>query len=235
MDSAAVEFSPARGATAIGARTRRVRIFGTSCIKNGVAGDGAHGPLGLDADQAQDLAEVLGVDASAVTELVPKFAAAALTEYWLAFTGTHAPTSIRDLRELRLALLFEALPPGQPTDEQVAALFQLTPTQSASLIAGARARHARRVEGRLREAAKAALETATKPYDRHVRVVMPASLATYLKDLVRRTGAPPIEKQRGTSRTYDLEDDTVKALCGVLGMAYSALTVTVTANTKQHK
>jgi len=197
-------------------------------------GDGSRA-LALPEEQTGQLADVFGVDGAGLETLLPKLADAALVEYLLAFTATHAPTSIRDLRELRLALLYEALPPGQPTDEQVAALFQLTPTQAASLIAGARARHGHRMEGCLREAVKAALDAATAPDEQHVRVILPASLATYFKDLVRQTGAPPLEKQRGTSRTYDLEVATVAAICAVLGMDYAAIAAAITTNTRGRK
>ena len=63
-----------------------------------------------------------------------------------------------------------------------------------------------------------------------MRMDLPTSLATYFKDLVRRTSAPPLEKQRATSRTYDLENETLEALCTALGIEYALVRAAITKN-----
>jgi hypothetical protein len=58
-------------------------------------------------------------------EVLNALATAALHEYTLALSGTRAPSTLRELRELRLLLLFQHLPGGGPTDTQVAQMLSL--------------------------------------------------------------------------------------------------------------
>lgn len=162
--------------------------------------------------EVERLREIVGEDALA------GLASAALAEYALAFTGVRSPSTIRELRELRLRLLFEHLPPGRPTDDEIAALFQLTPAQTATLIAGARARFPQELGGRLRDAAVEVLRSARPVDEDVVRIRAPDSLARYLKELVSRTAAPPLDKRRDASQTYDLTRSTVEALYRELGV-----------------
>lgn len=174
-------------------------------------------PNTLPEAQLARLRAIFGQDGAEFDATLAQLAAAALTEYALAFTGTRSPASVREQRELRLSLLYGFLPPGKPTDEQIGALFQLTPTQVGTLIAGARARFAAQMDERLRAAAVAVLRDATKVDEDTVRIRVPDSLARYLRDLVARTAAPPLDKRRDASQTYDLSRSTITALSAQLG------------------
>lgn len=179
--------------------------------------------LDLTAAQQARLEGVLGD----LGEKLPPVAAAALEEYVLAFTGERSPSTLREQRELRLRLLYDHLPAGEPTDEQVGLLFQLTPAQVSTLIAGTRARFGEDLTPRLRAAAIAALQQQAEQVDDDtIRIVVPDSLARYLRELVAQTSAPPPERRKDASRTYDLGRTTVVALCKQLGIdpkAVSAL------------
>jgi hypothetical protein len=174
-------------------------------------------PNDLPEAQLARLRAIFGQPDTDFDDTLARLAAAALAEYALAFTGQRAPATMRELRELRLSLLYGFLPPGRPTDEQIGALFQLTPSQVGTLIAGARARFAAEMDARLRATAAAALRDATKVDEDTVRIRVPDSLARYLKDLVARTAAPPMDKRRDASQTYDLSRSTITALSGELG------------------
>lgn len=167
---------------------------------------------------AERLAEILGVQGDDLKTRLEEMATAALEEYELAFSGVRSPSTLRELRELRLRLLYEHLPDGQPTDDQIGELFQMTRSQVGTLIAGTRARFGHELSERLKTAAVAALKGATKVNDDTVRIVVADSLARYMRDLVAQTSAPPLEKRRDASRTYDAGRDTVEALCGKLGI-----------------
>jgi hypothetical protein len=172
-------------------------------------------PVALEAAQLERLRTVLGED---LERRLGELASAALTEYALAFSGVRAPSTMRELRELRLRLLFEHMSGGHPTDEEIAGLFQTTPSQTATLIAGTRARFPQELGGRLRDAAVAVLAEARPVDEDTVRIRAPDSLGRYLKDLVARTAAPPLDKRRDASQTYDLTRSTVEALCRQLGV-----------------
>ncbi len=175
-------------------------------------------PLALDPALLERLRAVFRVDGDELQAVLGELASAALTEYALAFSGIRSPATMRELRELRLRLLYESLSGDRPTDRQVAEAFQLTPTQATTLIAGTRARFAPELEGAVRRAAVAVLEEARPVDEDTVRIRVPDSLARYLKDLVSRTAAPPLDKRRDASQTYDLTRSTVSALCRELGV-----------------
>jgi hypothetical protein len=176
------------------------------------------------AESAKRLAAILGVEGSDLSARLEQVAGAALEEYELAFSGVRAPSTVRELRELRLRLLYEHLPEGEPTDDQIAELFQMTRPQVGTLIAGTRARFGPQLDQRLRHAAIGALQGASNVDDDTARIVVPDSLARYVRDLVAQTSAPPPDKRRDASRTYDLGRDTVRALCRKLGIEPSSVT-----------
>ena len=172
----------------------------------------------IDEQLLESLGQILGVtDRAALAHELGQLARAALEEYVLAFAGERSPTAVRDMRELRLRLLYKHLPEGMPTDQQVAELFQLTPTQAASLIAGARARYRNELQQRLRAEAWAAIASG-EPLDKgEIRIKVSDSLGGYIKDLIRRTTAAQPRKSRDSSRTYDLTRTTREALEKQLG------------------
>jgi|SRR3954451_5812754 hypothetical protein len=151
--------------------------------------------------------------------IVAALGAAALQEYVLAFSGSRAPGTLRELRELRLRLLYDLLPDGLPTDTQVAQLMQLTPSAARTLIAGTRARYRTQLEDRMRKAAVAALKASTRADDDTARVVLSDSLAAYLRDLVNETRTPPLKKSEDVSQTYEIKRSTAKELGERLGFA----------------
>jgi hypothetical protein len=176
--------------------------------------------LSLKDDDArvQRMGAILGVEGEELPMRLAALAGAALTEYMLAFTGERAPSTIRDQRELRLRLLYEHFPAGEPTELQLARLFQMTPPQVGTLIAGTRARYGDEVGARMRAEAIGFLRGGTPINEDTLRIRVDDSMGRYLKDLVAQTSAPPVEKRRDASRTYDLGRDTIEALCGQLGI-----------------
>jgi hypothetical protein len=171
----------------------------------------------LDAAQLKQLAAIFGVPSADLDDRLSRLAAAAIEEYVTAFNGARSPRTMAEFRENRLNLLFKHLDEPEPTDRQVERLFQRTPAQARTLIAGVRARYEAEIATRLDAAATATLKTAAKVGDDTVRIVARDSLASYLKDLVNTTEAPPLEKRKDASQTYDVLRDTIVALAGILG------------------
>ncbi len=167
------------------------------------------------------LSGIFGIDATAegerATALLVGVVRAALSEYLSLVAAERNPTTMRDLRELRLSLLACHLPEGLPSDEQIAQIFQLTRTQARTLVTGTRARYRHELEQMLREAAKAALKNAGAVDQDTVRIEASDSLASYLGEIIR--SAQPPTKRADASHRYDLTRSTVEELCEVLGLA----------------
>jgi hypothetical protein len=171
----------------------------------------------LEDAQLDQLAAIFGIQRAGLGDHLSRLAAAATEEYVAAFSGARSPDTIAQFRENRLNLLFKHLADPEPTDRQVERLFQRTPAQARTLIAGVRARYAAEIATRLEMAACGALKAATKVDDDTIRIVVSDSLAAYLKDVVNTTKAPPLDKRKDASQTYDVLRDTVVALAEILG------------------
>jgi hypothetical protein len=171
-------------------------------------------------EDADRLNEIFGIDSISEPERASKLqsgiAQAALAEYLLLLTGERSPSTMRDLRELRLRLLACHLPESLPSDEQIAEIFQLTRTQARTLISGTRARYRHELEHMLRQAAKVALKNAEAVDQDTIRIEASDSLASYLGEIVH--SAQPPMKRPDASRRYDLTRSTVEELCEVLGL-----------------
>jgi hypothetical protein len=185
-------------------------------------------PADLKTTQAEldQLAAIFGVTARdpKFAEILEALATAALQEYTLAFSGTRSPGTLREARELRLRLLFEHLPGGGPTDTQVAQLMQLTPSAARTLIAGTRARYRTQLDEILRAAAVEALKESTRGDDEDTaRVVLPDSLAVYVRDLADETRTPPLKKSDAISLTWEIKRSTAEVLGKRLGFTVGEL------------
>lgn len=176
-----------------------------------------------DEDGLAQLAAIFGVQAGSAEfeKILEALATAALREYTLSLSGTRAPSTMRDVRELRLSLLYQHLPDGAPTDAQVTQLMQLTPSAARSLIAGTRARHRMQLTTRMTERAAEAIKAATKYDERTVRVTLPGSLAAFVMDLVAETQEKPLDRDPERSQTYLLKKGTATELGKVLGFKIS--------------
>jgi len=177
-------------------------------------------PVAATEEELRRIAEIFGVDPSSdeFRERLRIVAGAALEEFLLAFAGTRSPSTMREVRELRLQLLYKHLGEDAPTDAQVSQLFELTTTQTKNLIAGTRARYRVELERLLfSERAKKALSESTPVDEGVARVVLPGSVYVYLADLISETSVPPLEAVKGASSTYDINHSTAVELGRRLG------------------
>lgn len=170
-----------------------------------------------ESEDALRIKHVFGVEGDAFTQCMKALSSAAFEEYRLELSGLRSISTIREQRELRLYLLYKHLGLGNLTDVQVGELFQMTRTQVGTLIAGTWARFRSELQQQLRDEVEAKLKAGRWiEDDQRLRVGLPDSLARYVKDAVRQTGAPPVENVREVSQTYDLLRQTVEELCARL-------------------
>lgn len=180
------------------------------------------GELTLDFDpkspEGKRLKAIFGVDGEELRVRAHALARAAQGEYRLWVTGEVNPAAITEQRQLRLRLLFEHLPAGEPTDAQIAKLFRISTSRVPTFVANMRATYGDLLDEKDREAAEDLLKNrSSRLNDDAVRVQLDPSQARYLKDMVDQTNAPPIKKSESASRTYEIGRDTIVALAGRLG------------------
>lgn len=180
----------------------------------------------LSDEDIADLSKAFRVDdgdEEALKALLTGISAASMREYALHFSGRRVPAGIRDLRELRLRLLAESLPDGLPADSHLAELFRLTSTQARNLVAGTRARYPDEFSTLMRQRARNALIGGALQDDDKVRIEAGDSLASFLRDLLADSTAPPLMVRSDAARTYDLGEETVAALCEKLELDASLI------------
>lgn len=167
----------------------------------------------LAADVEARLAEALGCKTSELAAKVKPYAYAALQEYVDMFVGDKLVTSGADLRTYRLYRIAAASdPPGIPDDDRVAALFQLTPTQSRNLIDATLAKYQYRLERNLAQAMFDAINDEKDEYE------FAPSLVEAMNRRAQRIdkGLEPIRKSKTGSR-YVVPVDTRTKLLKDLG------------------
>lgn len=177
-------------------------------------------PFDDESPEGRRIVAVIGGEGEERAKRLQKLAIVALEEFVLTMSGRKSVTSIRDQRELRLFLLYKHLEPvGGLSDHQVRELFQMTRSQTRTLIAGTWARYREELEKQLNDAVEAALKAGEWDDEKELlQVRLPDSLARYVRDAADETNAPPVEKVREVAGTYDLSKQTVEDLCAKLGI-----------------
>jgi len=168
-----------------------------------------------DSPEVERFGEIFDVEGEELAKRMGALAAASFEEYQVEMSGLRSISTMREKREFRLYLLYKHLGKhGGITDAQVGELFQLTRRQVATLINGTWARFRPEMEKEMLGDVKAALEQGKWNKENNVLTVqLPDSMATYLKDVLAETTAPPVETVADVQRTYKITLQSVEALC----------------------
>lgn len=154
-----------------------------------------------------------GGDETRLEESLSRIALAATEEYLQMLLGKQIPSRAQDVREHRLFLLLKRFFSGEiPSESRIAAFFQLTETQSRSLLRNTRTKYRFDLDAALRATIQSLLATATQteengPY----RVVIGSeNLLEELRHVVA-VEAPELDqiaKVRGSAGVYEIPADT---------------------------
>jgi hypothetical protein len=172
-----------------------------------------------DSDRAQ-LAYALGIDPADVPGALERLGAAATEEYLGMILGHQFPRRLEELREQRLVLLVRHLFAGRlPTEEQVARLFQLTPSQSRTLLRTVMAKHRYELADAVRATIEATLSRAHEDREAALWEVTadPATVDTINAELAAVDGSlPQVTRRRGTVSQYEIRPSAFQALRDLL-------------------
>lgn len=168
------------------------------------------GPLEL-----QTLHRVLGTegDDSKLRGALNGIALAAFQEYAEMLLGKQIPSRSQDVKEHRLYLLMkhyfgEAI----PAEPQIASFFQLTETQSRSLLRNTRTKYRFNLDTALKATIRSLLATATQTEsDGPYRIVITSENLLEELRLVVAVEAPELDqisKVRGSAGVYEVPPDT---------------------------
>jgi hypothetical protein len=167
------------------------------------------------------LCDVLRCTAGQLEGQVQRYSPAAIREYLDMFTGVGAITTATDVRERRLVgLMLTAFLGALPDADQIARLFNLTPTAARALLRSVAAKHRLRVKDQVNLALKKVLADcqpggANAPYS---VVVLNPVLIGLLNDLLATSPEPKtkIKPSDDSFTKYTIEPGSYDFLRGAL-------------------
>jgi hypothetical protein len=144
--------------------------------------------------------------------------AAASAEEYLRFFNGQRPSRVRELLELRLALLIEHVWKRVPDELVVAELFSLTLPEARSLIRTTRARHRTTAALSIRAECEEALRNARPGGDGDLLVICSDAVVEHMLAVLRSSGQQPPSPKRDPAGldTWTMATDTFNCLCRIL-------------------
>lgn len=153
-------------------------------------------------------------------DLTP-FVLAALAEYKEMLLGSGVPSRSEEVKQFRLYCLLRHFFKNRiPTEVQVSSMFQLTDSQSRSLLRNTRSRYRQRIESQVRDTLKATIQRAQLVNTTYEVVIYSDNVVEALNALIEQhaPGCSYLSKAAKTARTYELSQDTHSQLCTILGL-----------------
>jgi len=166
-------------------------------------------------------------DEQSFQNAIEKITHAAIMEYKEMFLGRGLPTRADEIRQHRLLYLIKFYFQGRiPNEVEVASMFQLTETESRSLIKSVKTRFRFELLQEIRQTLRTIIESASRERETEpFRVVIQSD--NVLEELnqiisIQAPYAVPISKCRSTTRTYEITEDSYDILCRYLEIQTNA-------------
>lgn len=166
-------------------------------------------------------------DDNEFSQKMSKVAYASLYELTRMLLGENLPTRADDIRQHRLLHLIKFLYGDRlPTETQISTMFQITASQSKTLLRNAISRFKHQLEGIEHQTLVDYLSRATKVRAREdnspYRVTIQSdNVVECLNQIIEREAPTfdPVKKVTGSSRLFEVSADAMDVLSGVLGFA----------------
>lgn len=162
-------------------------------------------------DELHRMVVVLGVEENELPRALEKLALSALAEYKQMLLGNGVPNRAEEIKWLRLFQLMRYyFVTRVPTEAEVCAMFQLTDTQSRSLIRNTRSRFRQYIEDQMLASCRDVIDSAEGRGNGYRVAIQSDNVLEELNALVGRLapGLDPITKVKNMARTYEISADT---------------------------
>lgn len=177
--------------------------------------------ISLDDYEVNLLRQILEVpNGENLEDVLNLFAKASLEEYMRMFMGQKVFTRGSDFKEYRLFLIVKkALAEKIPNEEKVSSLFQLTSTESRSLIRSVMSKYQYELNSAIENSLKEALRTSTLDGSLYT-FVGTENIVTHLNRLLTSIDGtlPPISKKSNTTSIYEIKPSSYNRLADKLGL-----------------
>ncbi|WP_423409016.1 hypothetical protein AABM38_02700 [Heyndrickxia sp. MSNUG] len=159
-------------------------------------------------------------DNEVLEEVLNEYAKASFEEYIRMFMGQKVFTRGSDFKEYRLFLIIKnALQERIPNEEKVSSLFQLTSTESRSLIRSVMSKYQYELNGAIENSLKEALESAELTVNPHT-FKGTENIITQLNRILSNLDGTlqPISKKSNTTSIYEIKPSSFNRLAEKLGI-----------------
>jgi hypothetical protein len=181
--------------------------------------------INFDIDLTEYEEELLGQilqlsDDEVLEEVLNEYAKASFEEYIRMFMGQKVFTRGSDFKEYRLFLIIKnALQERIPNEEKVSSLFQLTSTESRSLIRSVMSKYQYELNGAIENSLKEALESADLTVNPHT-FKGTENIITQLNRILSNIDGTlqPISKKSNTTSIYEIKPSSFNRLAEKLGI-----------------
>jgi len=161
--------------------------------------------------------DCLGIDNATFLGAIQRLAKSAFMEYAKMFKEKGIPTRADEVAQERLFfLLNHYYSTTLPSESEISSIFQLTQSQSKTLLKNTKSRYRTKIKAFLKNSLKAALAAATQPAANtpwEFECISP-SIIEELNYIVSQKGPShhPVEKIRGFANRYSCPEDTYDLL-----------------------
>ena len=174
--------------------------------------------LELSDDEFQELSDIVGGTRTQLSGRLRKYATAAMLEYVTMILGQRVFRRASDIHEFRLFLLIEHVFDNEIPDEQaVCRLFQLTPTESRSLIRSVMAKYQYQLKTAIDKSMKSAVSgaTAATSGDPFIATIKSRNVVDALNVILAELDGSlqTVSKKQGSVAEYEISPASYKALC----------------------
>jgi hypothetical protein len=172
-------------------------------------------------EQKELIKKTLKIEDTVIPQALNKIAKAALTEYLTMFIEGGMPNRADEAKQDRLLYLIQSyFGYALPTESQISTIFQLTQSQSKTLLKNTVSRFRHKLEGVLISTMKAVIETAELSNEIYLVVISSDVVKDELNMLITQNEPTfkPIIKRRGSAGQFEISEDSHALLCRELGL-----------------
>lgn len=172
-------------------------------------------------EQKDLIKKTLKIEDQDIQGALNKIAKAALTEYLTMLVEGGMPNRADEAKQDRLLYLIQSyFVENLPTESQLSTIFQLTQSQSKTLLKNTVSRFRHKLGGVLLSTMKAVIESAEHANEMYLVVISSDVVKDELNMLITQNEPTykPITKRKGSAGQFEISEDSHALLCRELGL-----------------
>ncbi|EML9902927.1 hypothetical protein RG393_001516 [Morganella morganii] len=172
-------------------------------------------------EQKELIKKTLKIEDDDIQVALNKIARASLTEYLTMLVESGMPNRADEAKQDRLRYLIQSyFEDSLPTESQISTIFQLTQSQSKTLLKNTVSRFRHKLDNVLANTMKAVIRSADHVQEMYLVVISSDVVKDELNMLITQNEPTykPITKRKGSAGQFEISEDSYALLCRELGL-----------------